>query len=110
MAEQDVTLNPGESKAITFEAVPHDAKTYQVSVNGLTGSFEAYVGIAEFEYVSAPIVEPTSIPKQVEIEVEIKNVGNAPGACTLASYTRALHILSKPMVWIHDLRPAVQNT
>lgn len=41
MAEQIVTLNPGESKIVTFEVVAHEAKTYQVSVNGLTGSFNA---------------------------------------------------------------------
>lgn len=41
MAKQDVTLQPTESKAVTFEAIPHEARTYQVSVNGLTGSFTA---------------------------------------------------------------------
>jgi len=41
MAEQSVTLNPGESRLVSFEATPHEAKTYQVSVNGLTGSFIA---------------------------------------------------------------------
>jgi len=43
MAEQSVTLQPGESKAVSFEAVPKEAKTYQVSVNGLSGSFMAIV-------------------------------------------------------------------
>jgi len=41
MAEQEVALAPGESKVVTFEAIPHEARTYQVSVNGLTGSFMA---------------------------------------------------------------------
>ena len=41
MAEKSVTLQPGESKVISFEAIPHEAKTYQVLVNGLTGSFRA---------------------------------------------------------------------
>ena len=41
MAEQTVTLQPSESKQVSFEAIPHEAKTYQVSVNGLTGSFVA---------------------------------------------------------------------
>lgn len=39
--EQTVELVPGESKLISFEAIPHTAKTYQVSVDGLTGSFIA---------------------------------------------------------------------
>lgn len=41
MAEQSVSLNPGESRVVSFEAVPSVAKTYHVSVNGLTGSFAA---------------------------------------------------------------------
>lgn len=41
MAEQQITLNPGESREVTFEATPTVAKTYQVSVDGLTGSFVA---------------------------------------------------------------------
>ncbi|MBA7673057.1 hypothetical protein ES703_81245 [subsurface metagenome] len=41
MAEQLVELAPGESKVVSFEAVAHKAKTYQVSVNGLTRSFTA---------------------------------------------------------------------
>lgn len=41
MAEQVVELAPAESKLVTFEAIPHEAKTYQVSVDDLTGSFVA---------------------------------------------------------------------
>jgi len=41
MAEQSVSLQPSESTPVAFEAIPHEAKTYQVSVNGLTGSFIA---------------------------------------------------------------------
>lgn len=41
MAEQSVTLQPGESKQVSFEAIPHEAKLYHVSVDGLTGSFIA---------------------------------------------------------------------
>lgn len=36
-----VTLNPGESKVITFGFTPIVPKTYQVSVDGLFGSFNA---------------------------------------------------------------------
>lgn len=39
MAEQTVELAPGESKAVSFEVAPNEARTYQVSVNGLNGSF-----------------------------------------------------------------------
>ncbi|GAI04872.1 unnamed protein product, partial [marine sediment metagenome] len=38
MAEKTVTLEPGESKTITFEVVPDVAKSYSISVDGLSGS------------------------------------------------------------------------
>jgi len=41
MAEQSITLNPGESRVVSFEVTPQEARIYQVSVNGLTGSFKA---------------------------------------------------------------------
>lgn len=41
MAEQTVTLDPGESRQVTFQVTPQQAKEYQVLVNGLTGSFIA---------------------------------------------------------------------
>lgn len=36
-----VSLAAGESKAVSFEVIPYEAKVYQVSVDGLTGSFSA---------------------------------------------------------------------
>ncbi len=41
MAEQTVILEPSESRIVSFEVVPHEARTYQVSVDGLSGSFRA---------------------------------------------------------------------
>ncbi|GAJ08855.1 unnamed protein product, partial [marine sediment metagenome] len=53
MAEQSVVLQPGESKLVSFEATPTEARTYQVSVDGLTGSFAAIQPApAKFEYAS----------------------------------------------------------
>ena len=52
MAGQTVELAPGESRPVSFEATPHEARTYQVSVDGLTGSFNA---------VAAPAVKLTNI-------------------------------------------------
>jgi len=46
MAEQTVTLQPGESKTVSFEVTPTVAKTYHVSVDGLSGSFVATVPVA----------------------------------------------------------------
>ncbi|GAI62920.1 unnamed protein product, partial [marine sediment metagenome] len=48
MAEQSVTLQPSESRVVSFEAIPKEAKTYQVVVNGLTGSFTALAAFAGF--------------------------------------------------------------
>lgn len=39
MAQQIVTLNPGESKVVSFVATPGEAKTYAVTIDGLSGSF-----------------------------------------------------------------------
>ena len=39
--KKSVSLNPGESKVVEFNFTPQEAKTYQVSVSGLTGSFTA---------------------------------------------------------------------
>jgi hypothetical protein len=55
VAEQSVTLAPGESKVVAFEATPTEARAYQVSVNGLTGSFVAI----EVAFPSGEILEIT---------------------------------------------------
>jgi hypothetical protein len=40
-ASKEVTLQPGESKEVSFEARPHVAKTYSFYLDGLHGSFTA---------------------------------------------------------------------
>jgi len=59
MTEQSVTLQPGESKVVSFEATPHEARTYQVSVDGLSDSFKAIEAIPELITFS---VEVYNIP------------------------------------------------
>jgi len=59
MAEQSVTLQPSESKVVSFEATPHEAKVYQVSVDGLSGSFKVIEAIPELITFS---VEVYNIP------------------------------------------------
>ena len=60
MTEQTVTLGPGESKTISFKAVPTKGKTYQVLVNGLTGTFIA-VGKPDIRFSSGSgIVTPSN--------------------------------------------------
>lgn len=58
MAEQNITLEPGESKVVSFNATPHEARTYQVSVNGLAGSFKA---IATAITISNINLNPTNL-------------------------------------------------
>lgn len=41
MAEQNITLAPGEGQRVSFESVPPSIKTYQVAVDGLIGSFKS---------------------------------------------------------------------
>ena len=41
MVEKNVTLQPNESELVSFEAIPHEVRTFHVSVDGLSGSFRA---------------------------------------------------------------------
>ena len=80
MAEQTVELQPGESRAIAFEAIPHEAKTYQVSVDGLAGSFKA-TAPPEPEFVVSNLrVEPATgtLLEAVYIYFDVTNIGG-PG-------------------------------
>jgi len=53
MADQSITLAPGGRRLVTFEAIPHEARIYQVSVNGLTGSFVATLPPLDGRFVIA---------------------------------------------------------
>lgn len=39
MAKETISLNPGEAAVVSFQTIPAFAKTYTVSINGLTGNF-----------------------------------------------------------------------
>jgi len=53
MADQTITLAPGGGRLVTFEAIPHEARTYQVAVNGLNGSFVATLPPLDGRFVIA---------------------------------------------------------
>jgi len=76
-----VTLNPGESKAVTFEVVPSAGGTYSVNVDGLTGGFFVIEKPADFT-VSDLIIEPTEVyvGETVSISVVVTNVGGKAGS------------------------------
>ena len=80
--KKTITLNPGESKVVTFTYTPSVAKGYTVNVDGLVGSFTAFeVPIAEF-VVSNLIVTPTEVyvGQPVSISVTVTNTGGETGS------------------------------
>lgn len=90
MAEQSVSLAPGESRTVTFTVTPTVAKSYSVTVNGLAGSFVATeVPVADIRVENLRI-EPaeTEVGKPVLISVDVTNYGNARGSkvitCTVS--------------------------
>jgi len=90
MAEQTVTLQPGESKTVSFEVTPEVAKSYSVTVDGLHGSFKAVtVPVADIR-VENLIITPSEVyvGEKVSISVTATNYGTAVGTkkitCTVS--------------------------
>ena len=90
MADQTVTLQPGESKTLSFEVTPTVAKTYQVAVDGQSGSFRAVTTpVAEIR-VENLIIDPSEVyvGEKVNIRVTAVNYGSAAGTkkitCTVS--------------------------
>lgn len=90
MAEQTVTLAPGESKVVSFEVVPSTAKIHSVSVDGLIGTFTATEELVADIRVENLVIEPTEVyvGEKVTISVTAKNYGDASGSkrivCTVS--------------------------
>ncbi len=81
MAEQTVSLAPGESKVVSFEVVPDVARTYSVTVDGLSGTFRATtVPVADIR-VENLTIEPSEVQvgQLVTITVTATNYGTAAG-------------------------------
>ncbi len=85
MAEQTVTLAPGESEVVTFEVTPEVAKTYGVSVDGLYGTFVATeVGVADIRLSNLTITpSEVMVGETVYISVTATNYGDAVGSRTI---------------------------
>jgi len=83
--KKTVTLQPGESKPVAFSWKPTDAVTqptsYQVSVDGLTGSVIVYPTPQAAFQVSNLVIDPAEVyvGETVNIMVTVTNTGNAPG-------------------------------
>lgn len=90
MAQQTLTLAPGESQVVSFEVIPTVAKTYSVSVDGLYGSFVCTTAPVADIRVEDLIISPTEvyIGELATISVRVTNYGNASGnktiVCTVA--------------------------
>lgn len=86
MAEQTVSLAPGESKIVSFEVVPDVARTYIVTVDGLSGTFLATtVPVADIR-VENLTIEPSEVQvgQPVTISVQATNYGTAAGTKTIS--------------------------
>lgn len=90
MAEQTVSLAPGESKTVSFQVTPTVAKVHSVSVDGLTGTFRATsVPVADIR-VENLVISPAEVMvgETVSISVEATNYGTAAGTkrivCTVS--------------------------
>ena len=82
MAEQNVSLDAGESKVVSFIVTPTVAKTFHVSVDGLSGSFVCTEAPVANIVLSALAINPAScyIGETVEISLEATNIGNVSGS------------------------------
>jgi hypothetical protein len=76
MAQQIITLNPGESKIVSFTVTPNEAKTYTVSVDGLGGTFVALPkGLPEVpeEFcVDTITAEPSVVSLGNEVKIHVQ--------------------------------------
>ena len=85
MATKMVTLEPGESKAVTFEVTPTELGMYLVSVDGLTGSFSVVEVPVTNIQLSDLVISPTEVyvGEPVSISVVATNFGTAAGSRTI---------------------------
>jgi len=81
VAEQSVTLAPGEQKTVSFEVTPDAVRTYNVSVNGLTGTFRATAEPVADIRAENLIIDPSEVTvgQKVTISVTAKNYGDTAG-------------------------------
>ena len=85
MAQQTVTLAPGESKTVSFQVTPTVAKTYSVNVDGLYGTFRATTAPVADIRVGSLVISPTEVyvGELVTISVIATNYGTASGSKTI---------------------------
>lgn len=107
-----VTLNPGESKVVAFEVIPTVPRAYQVSVDGLMGSFVATeIPKAEFYMPAVMTVVVTDgsilgIYWGNRFSCAITNKGNISGTFTLTGRDN----LGRGGTWTITLAPGESYT
>lgn len=92
VVEKTVTLDPGQSKQLSFTVTPKRAGIFSIDVNGVIGSFTATEaplpppppGVADIR-VSDLIIEPTEVyvGETVNISVTAINLGDILGSKTI---------------------------
>ena len=80
--KKTVSLNPGESKVVTFTYTPTVAKGYTVSADGLSGTFVAMEAPEAMFTVTNLLIEPAEVyvGETVTISVVVTNVGGKTGS------------------------------
>lgn len=78
MATKKVTLDPGQSQEVAFTFTPDIAKVYAVSVNGLSGIFQAIV-VGEGYFTVSPEWRESNVNLAgCSCKFTVTNTGNAP--------------------------------
>ena len=83
--QKTISLNPGESKLVSFAVTPTGVGPHTVSVDGLSGSFTVLEPpVAQF-VVSDLVISPAEVypGELVTISVTVRNIGLVAGSYTV---------------------------
>ena len=83
--QKTISLNPGESKLVSFAVTPTVVGPHTVSVDGLSGSFTVLEPpVAQF-VVSDLVISPAQCypGELVSISVTVRNIGLVAGSYTV---------------------------
>jgi hypothetical protein len=86
---QLVSLNPGEAVDVAFQATPQAEGSYQVQLNGFSGSFTASAAPpAAFVYTSGLNIQPWGGPNDIQWDITVMNTGSVAGTCHMEIWDR----------------------
>ena len=85
--QKTVTLNPGESKVVSFSVTPTVVGPHVVNVDGLSGVFTVLEPPTAQFVVSDLVISPAQVypGELVSISVVVKNVGPVAGSYTVTA-------------------------